>query len=83
MEHNYTLTHGYLHDHALPIKPLIPYNPLSHAVVMIDFDQTCYDVSEEMTVVAEVRVLSGITLDRDVVVTVETAEGFGTNGAGI
>jgi hypothetical protein len=49
--------------------------------VMIDFDQRRYCVSEGMTVVAEVQVLSGITLDRDVVVTVETAEGFGTNGA--
>ena len=66
----------------MPIKPLPISNPLSHTVVMIDFDQTRYDVSEGMTVVAEVQVLSGITLDRDVVVTVETAEGFGTNGAG-
>ena len=47
---------------------------------MIDFNQPDYSVNEGVSVMAEVQVMSGITLDRDVVVTVQTVDGSGTAG---
>ena len=47
---------------------------------MIDFNQPDYSVNEGVSVSAEVQVMSGITLDRDVVVTVQTVDGSGTAG---
>ena len=47
---------------------------------MIDFNRPEYSAMEGDTVSAEVQVMSGITLDRDVVVTVQTVDGSGTAG---
>ena len=47
---------------------------------MIDFTQPDYSVNEGVPVSAEVQVMSGVTLDRDVVVTVQTVDGSGTAG---
>ena len=48
--------------------------------MMIDFNQPDYSVNEGVLVMAEVQVMSGITLDRDVVVTVQSVDGSGTAG---
>ena len=45
---------------------------------MIDFNQPDYSVIEGVLVMARVQVMSGITLDRDVVVTVQTVDGSAT-----
>ena len=48
---------------------------------MIDFNQTDYSVTEGGTVMAGVQVMSGVTLDRDVVVTVQTGDGSDSAGS--
>ena len=48
------------------------------SVVMIQFDETGYAVSEGDPVSAEVQVMSGIVLDRSVIVTVQTVDGTAT-----
>ena len=48
--------------------------------MMIDFHQPDYTVTEGQTVMANVQVMSEVTLDRDVVVTVETGDGSATAG---
>ena len=57
--------------------PLLP--PLL-SEVMVDFDQADYTMSEGGAVVANVQVMSEVTLDRDIVVTVETGGGTDTAG---
>jgi hypothetical protein len=80
-EETFTLSLTIIYSGVMHLSVSITVSITDLTTVMIAFDQRHYFVSEGMTVVAKVRVSSGITLDRDVVVTVETAEGFGTNGA--
>ena len=48
---------------------------------MIDFNQPGYTVTEGQTVMANVQVMSEVTLDRNVVVTVETVDRSATAGS--
>ena len=49
--------------------------------MMIDFNQPDYTVTEGQTVMANVQVMSEVTLDRDVMVTVQTGDGSATAGS--
>ena len=72
------MTSEYIHSHIICLSPSLFPPPLL-SVVMIQFDQAYYTVSEGGSVSAGIQVMSETTLDRDVVVSVRT--GGGTDAA--
>ena len=69
------------------VMSITNYSPFTSSLppliseVMIDFNQPGYTVTEGQTVMANVQVMSAVTLDRDVVVTVQTVDGSATAGS--
>ena len=68
------------------VMSITNYSPFTSSLppliseMMINFNQPGYTVTEGGTVMANVQVMSEVTLDRDVMVTVQTGDGSATAG---